>query len=177
MAIAKRHVAAGDAWRGRQYIPMRLSTAHATSESMNQKQIAAGELQHASTCFVMVKEMFPRPDSTPVFRNWKNLDTSAAGGSGITDVNRQTARPTPFRVNKRYGDVTTTTFLASPSKHWVVLFQAKFAIVLLDNPIAFAGGVFKLPPVHDLHCATGVLDEFPFLQNTSCLANARSICP
>ena len=39
------------------------------------------------------------------------------------------------------------------------LFQAELAIVLPDNPIALAGGVFKFHAVHDLHCATGVLDD------------------
>ena len=31
------------------------------------------------------------------------------------------------------------------------LFQAKFAIVLSDNPVALAGGVFKFLAVHDLY--------------------------
>jgi hypothetical protein len=39
------------------------------------------------------------------------------------------------------------------------LFQAQLAIVLLGNPIALTGGVFKFIAVHDLYCATGVLDE------------------
>src|SRR5580704_7945811 len=69
--------------------------------------------------------------------------------------------------------------LASPVERrvasLVVLFQAKLAIILLDNSIAFAGGVFKLLTIHDLNCAAGVLDELLLLQNTSCLAHARSI--
>ena len=40
------------------------------------------------------------------------------------------------------------------------LFQAQFAIVLSDDPLTFAGGVFKLLAVHDLHYATRVFDEF-----------------
>ena len=43
--------------------------------------------------------------------------------------------------------------------------QAHLAIVLSDNPVTLAGGVFKLLAVHDLHCATGVLDEPLLLQN------------
>ena len=35
------------------------------------------------------------------------------------------------------------------------LFQAKLAVVLLDNPIAFTGGIFKFLAVHDLHRSTG----------------------
>jgi hypothetical protein len=58
MAIAKRHATVGEAWRGRQWIPMRLSTPHAISETMNQYQIDAGELQQAPTCFVIALE-FP----------------------------------------------------------------------------------------------------------------------
>src|SRR5271157_800483 len=57
------------------------------------------------------------------------------------------------------------------------LFQAKLAVVLLDNPVALAGGVFKFLAVHDLHCTTGVLDELLPLQNTSCQAHGGSICP
>src|SRR5216684_3241977 len=57
------------------------------------------------------------------------------------------------------------------------LFQAKIAIVLSDNGVALAGGVFKFLAVHDLHCATGVLDKLFPLQNTSCQARGRSICP
>ena len=56
------------------------------------------------------------------------------------------------------------------------LFQAKLAIVLLDNPVALAGGVFKFLAVHDLHCATGVLDELLPLQNPSGQAHGCSIC-
>ncbi|MGA9988695.1 MAG: hypothetical protein WBP69_13015, partial [Terriglobales bacterium] len=59
---------------------------------------------------------------------------------------------------------------------WADLFQAKLAIVLSDNPVALAGGVFQFLAVHDLHCATGVLDDLPLLQNTSCQAHGRSIC-
>ena len=55
------------------------------------------------------------------------------------------------------------------------LFQAKLAIVLLDNPVALAGGVFKFLAVHDLHCATGVLDELLLLQDTSRHAHAGPI--
>ncbi len=57
------------------------------------------------------------------------------------------------------------------------LFQAQLAIVLLDNPVALAGAVFKFLAVHDLHCTTGVLDELLPLQNASRQAHARSICP
>ena len=46
--------------------------------------------------------------------------------------------------------------------------QAKLAIVLSNNPVALAGGVLKFLAVHDLHCATGVLDDPLSLQNTSC---------
>jgi hypothetical protein len=53
----------------------------------------------------------------------------------------------------------------------------KLAIVLSDNSVALAGGVFKFLAVHDLHCATGVLDELFLLQNTSCQAHGRSACP
>jgi hypothetical protein len=60
---------------------------------------------------------------------------------------------------------------------WADLLQAKLAIVLSDNPVALAGGVFKFLAVHDLHCTTGVLDDLPLLQNTSCQAHGRSICP
>ena len=59
---------------------------------------------------------------------------------------------------------------------WADLLQAKLAIVLSDNPVALAGAVFKFLAVHDLHCATGVLDDLPLLQNTSCQAHARPIC-
>ena len=52
--------------------------------------------------------MFPRPDSTPVFRNRKNLTTSAVDGSGIADVNGRAGRPTSSG-NKRYRDVSPTT--------------------------------------------------------------------
>jgi transposase len=55
--------------------------------------------------------------------------------------------------------------------------QAKLAFVLPDNPVALASGVFKFLAVHDLHCTTGVLDEFILLQNTSCRGHGRSICP
>src|SRR5713101_7417866 len=57
------------------------------------------------------------------------------------------------------------------------VFQAKLAIVVLDNLVALAGGVFKFLAVHDLHCATGVLDELLPLQNTSCQAHGWSIRP
>jgi hypothetical protein len=57
------------------------------------------------------------------------------------------------------------------------LFQAQLAIVLLGNPVALTGGVFKFLSVHDLNCATGVLDELLLLQNTGCQAHARPICP
>jgi hypothetical protein len=57
------------------------------------------------------------------------------------------------------------------------LFQAQLAVVLLRNPVALAGGVFKFLAVHDLHCATGVLDKPLLLQNTSCQAHARPIRP
>ena len=57
------------------------------------------------------------------------------------------------------------------------LFQAQLAIVLLGNPVALAGGVFQFLAVHDLHCATGVLDELILLQNTSCQAHTGPICP
>ena len=57
------------------------------------------------------------------------------------------------------------------------LFQTELAIVLPDNPIALAGGVFKFLAVHDLHCATGVFDDLFPLQNTGCQAHGRSICP
>ena len=97
---------------------MRLSTAHATSEIMNQEQIAAGELQQGSTCFVMVKEIFPRPDSTPAFRNRKNITSSAVGGSGITDVNRKTARFDPIRVNECYQDFSPMIILWGECGAW-----------------------------------------------------------
>ena len=57
------------------------------------------------------------------------------------------------------------------------LFQAQLAIVLLGNPVALTGGVFQFLAVHDRHCATGVLDELLLLQNTSCQAHGRPICP
>jgi hypothetical protein len=38
------------------------------------------------------------------------------------------------------------------------LFQAELAVILLGNPVALASGVFKLLAIHDLHCATGLLD-------------------
>ena len=53
--------------------------------------------------------------------------------------------------------------------------QPKLAIVLPDNSVAFAGGVFKFLAVHNLHCATGVFDELLLLQNASCRAHGRSI--
>ncbi len=56
------------------------------------------------------------------------------------------------------------------------LFQAQLAIVLLGNPVALTGGVFKFLAVHNLHCTPGVLDELLLLQNTSCQAHARPIC-
>jgi len=58
---------------------------------------------------------------------------------------------------------------------YVRLFQPKLAIVLLDNPVAFTGGVFKFLAIHDLHCATGVLDDLLLLQNTRCRAHGGSI--
>jgi hypothetical protein len=57
------------------------------------------------------------------------------------------------------------------------LFQAQLAIILLGNPVALTGGVFKFLAVHDFHCATGVFDELLLLQNTSCQAHAWPICP
>ncbi len=63
------------------------------------------------------------------------------------------------------------------SLHSTDLFQAQLAIVLLGNPVALAGGVLKFLAVHNLHCATGVLDELLPLQNTSCQAHGRPICP
>jgi hypothetical protein len=57
------------------------------------------------------------------------------------------------------------------------LFQAQLAIVLLDNLVALTGGVFKFIAVHDLHSAAGVLNEMLPLQDTSCQAHTRSICP
>jgi hypothetical protein len=56
-------------------------------------------------------------------------------------------------------------------------FRAERAIVLSDNPVALAGEVLKFPSVHDLHCATGVLDEPLLLQDSSGHAHARPICP
>lgn len=44
MAMAKRDAAAGGVWRGRQLIPSRHSIPHVISDTMNQDQIAAGEL-------------------------------------------------------------------------------------------------------------------------------------
>ena len=63
------------------------------------------------------------------------------------------------------------------SLHSTDLFQAQLAIELLGNPVALAGGVLKFLAVHNLHCATGVLDELLPLQNTSCQAHGRPICP
>jgi hypothetical protein len=57
------------------------------------------------------------------------------------------------------------------------LCHVKLAIILPDNPVALAGGVFKFLAVDDLHCATGILDELFLLQDTSCYADARSTCP
>ncbi len=57
------------------------------------------------------------------------------------------------------------------------LFQAQLAVVLLGNSVALTGRVLKFIAVHDLHCATSVLDELLSLQNTSCQAHAGSICP
>ena len=56
-------------------------------------------------------------------------------------------------------------------------FRAKLAIVLSDNPVALAGGVFKFLAIYDLHGTTGVLDDLPLLQNTSCQTYGRPICP
>ena len=39
------------------------------------------------------------------------------------------------------------------------LLQAKLAIVLSDNCVTLAGGVFKFLAVHYLNCTTGILDE------------------
>jgi len=64
---------------------------------------------------------------------------------------------------------------ATPTIDTPRLFQAKLAIVLPDNSITLAGGVFKFLAVHNLHCATGILDELLLLQNTSCRAHGRSI--
>src|SRR5579864_6044482 len=80
----------------------------------------------------------------------------------------------------RDGDLSTTTFSSrqlSTGRVFTSVSQAKLAIVLSDNPVALAGGVFKFLAVHDLHCATGVLDEVLLLQDTSCQAHGRSICP
>ena len=55
------------------------------------------------------------------------------------------------------------------------LFQAQLSIVLLGNPVALTGGVLKFIAVHDLYCATGVLDEVVLLQNASRRAYAGSI--
>src|ERR1700690_3203920 len=57
------------------------------------------------------------------------------------------------------------------------LFQAKLAIVLADDAVALADGVFEFLAVYDLHCAAGVLDEFLFLQETRCQAHRGPICP
>jgi hypothetical protein len=65
--------------------------------------------------------------------------------------------------------------VASQTQFTCVLFQAKLAIVLLDNPIAFTGGVFKFLAIHDLHCATGVLDDLLLLQNPRCRTHGGSI--
>jgi len=80
------------------------------------------------------------------------------------------------------GNLSTTTFFESAIEHrnessLPELFQAKGAIVVSDNLVALAGGVFKFLAVHDLDCATGVLDELLPLQNTSCQAHGRSIRP
>jgi hypothetical protein len=64
MAIAKRHEAAEDTWRGRQKIPKRLKTPHAISEVMNQKRMAAGELQQAFTWSLMLVRREPALCST-----------------------------------------------------------------------------------------------------------------
>ena len=64
---------------------------------------------------------------------------------------------------------------ATPTIDTPRLFQAKLAVVLPDNSITLAGGVFKFLAVHNLHCATGILDELLLLQNTSCRAHGRSI--
>src|ERR1035437_1096838 len=89
----------------------------------------------------------------------------------------------PLRWNGGWckGDLSTTTFSSGQLSTGRVftsgVFQTKLAIVLLDDPVALAGGVFKFPAVHDLHRTTGVLDELLPLQNTSCQAHGRSICP
>ena len=57
------------------------------------------------------------------------------------------------------------------------LFQAQLAIVLLGDPVALTGEVLKFLAVHDLHRATGVLNKLLLLQNTSCQAHARPVCP
>jgi hypothetical protein len=57
------------------------------------------------------------------------------------------------------------------------LLDAKFAIVLLDNPVALTGGVFKFLAVQDLHGTAGVLDELLPLQNASCQAHGGSVGP
>ena len=62
--------------------------------------------------------------------------------------------------------------MADPTR----LFQAKLAIVLLDNRVALAGGAFKFLAIHDLHCATGVLDDLFFCKTPAAkLTLGRSV--
>src|ERR1700686_1204624 len=80
-----------------------------------------------------------------------------------------------------YRELSTTTVpsrqISTAKSYLADLFKAKLAIVLSDNLVALASGVFKFLAVHDLHCTTGVVDELLPLQNTSSQAHGRSICP
>src|ERR1019366_4446580 len=79
------------------------------------------------------------------------------------------------------GDISSTTFWSRQLSTGRVLswglISSQLAIVLSDNPVALAGRVFKFPAVHDLHCATGALDEPLLLQNTSCKAHTSTRNP
>jgi hypothetical protein len=67
---------------------------------------------------------------------------------------------TPLLTHSSRCRIRESTMLRAGQQLLVLsIFEAKLAIVLSDNPVALAGGVFKFLAVHDLHCATGVLDE------------------
>jgi hypothetical protein len=110
---------------------------------------------------------------------------SAQNRPDVVRVSNEHAWPLGLKGGWRIGDLhqrfIDNTFSrrdqAQGESSLLDLFQAELAIVLPDNPIALAGGVLKFLAVHDLHCATGVLDDLLPLQNTGCQAHGRSICP
>jgi len=110
-------------------------------------------------------------ESTPKFKSvqycshWPRRDRAGCG----PDYTQELAHCSPwcFESAIKTGRVFTRGLISCPTRH----------LVLSDNPVALAGGVFKFLAVHNLHCATGVLDELLLLQNTGCQAHSRSICP